>query len=54
MKLFRCDRCEKTESPKEGADYVEDWESVIVSTNFHYDICGGCSRELFDFFKAAK
>jgi hypothetical protein len=50
MRLFKCDHCGKTESPKQEADYIENWETITISTNFHYDICEECSPALFKFF----
>ncbi len=49
MQLFQCDHCGTTAAPKEGTNYVEDWESVTVSTNFHYDLCSDCGRAMFKF-----
>lgn len=54
MKLFRCDRCGNTETPKDGVDYIENWESVTISTAFHFDICAACSPTLFKLFEKAK
>jgi hypothetical protein len=52
MKIFKCDRCGKTASPKKAdEDYIENWESVTISSVFHYDICDGCAPELFQFFE---
>lgn len=50
MKLLRCDHCRKTEKLEDEKDYVENWETVVVSTHFHYDICDDCSPLLFEFF----
>jgi hypothetical protein len=50
MKFWKCDRCGKQATPEEGgADYVKDWETVTVSTSFHYGICDTCSPLLFKF-----
>ena len=49
MRILKCDRCGREESPKEDADYVEDWETVTVSTHYRFDICDTCSPALFKF-----
>jgi hypothetical protein len=46
MTIFVCDHCGK-QSP--GENYAPDWEKVIVSTSFHYDICPECAPALFQF-----
>jgi hypothetical protein len=54
VKLFKCDRCGRTEEAQEDCDYAEDWEKVTVSTAYHFDICKDCSRPLFEFLSPTK
>jgi len=50
MKSFECDICGLRANPEDGADYVENWESVTISTEFHYDVCSLCAPKLFGMF----
>jgi hypothetical protein len=52
MKVFKCDHCGKTEKPKEGDNYVENWDSVTISAHTHFDVCPDCAQILFEFFRA--
>jgi hypothetical protein len=52
MRIFKCDHCGKQESPKEGEEFVENWDTVTISTSFCYDVCEKCAKELFEFLKA--